>query len=133
MKLTQTHTRLALTLIGLCAAGILVTLLISGPAIAVPQPLAGILLAVLAVGGIAVPVIAALTPWSDPRRLAAVGAFALPLFSLAIFMAPNFDVFPARILCVVGLVLSFAGTVVVLFNALDQRPSQGRPAPSRFS
>lgn len=133
MKITTTHIRLALAIITVSAVAMVLTMLLHiAPMEPLPRGLDTVLPIVLAIGSVLVPMIGLFSRLAEPNRLSSVVFFILPLFSFASFLAPQLDVFPLRILCLVGAAVSFVGVIVVLFNALEQRPHRSRPAPSRF-
>lgn len=134
MKLKTEHVRLGLAAIVLSCAGMLLAFLLDDSLLARTElgGLSSVLAMVLAVGGVAVPLLCMFGRLSDPGRLRTAVFLVVPLLTMGIFLDGRFDVFPVRILCLTGLVLAFIGTVAVLFNAMEAAESKKASTPSRF-
>jgi hypothetical protein len=134
MTLNTTHVRIALAVIALCGAGMLTAILLDDTLLAHGElgGLSSVLVMVLAVGSVAVPLLGMLGSLADPGRIRSVPFLAVPLLVMAVFLDNRFNVFPVRILCLVGLVLAFVGTIAVLFNAMESKVSRKPSSPGRF-
>ncbi|MEC5192737.1 MULTISPECIES: hypothetical protein [unclassified Arthrobacter] len=134
MTLKTTHVRIVLAVIALCGAGMLTMLLLDGSLMDRTElgGLSSALMMVLALGAVALPILGMLGSLADPGRVRSVLFLVVPLLSLAIFLDDRFNVFPVRILCLVGLVLAFIGTIAVLFNAMEEKGSRKPSTPGRF-
>jgi hypothetical protein len=121
MTLTTTHVRIVLAVITLCGAGMLTAFLLDDSLLARAElgGLSSVLAMVLAVGSVAVPLLGLLGSLASPGRIRSVVFLVVPLLSMAVFLDDRFNVFPVRILCLIGLVLAFIGTIAVLFNAME--------------
>lgn len=132
MTLTKNQVRILLAGIAACGAGVLATFLFGGSLLGGElELLRPVLMAVLAIGAVGLPMLGMAGSLADPRRVRSVGFLVVPLLSLAVFLDDRFNVFPARILCLVGLILAFLGTLVVLFTAMsagEAHRSSGRPS-----
>lgn len=135
MTLKTNHVRVLLAVIALCGAGMLAAFLADDSLLARSElgGLSSVLAMVLGIGALAIPLLGLAGRLSDPTRIRSVIFLVVPLLTLAVFLDPRFDVFPVRILCLVGMILAFAGTVVVLFHAMGDKKTGARGAPSRFS
>lgn len=134
MTLNTTHVRIVLALIALCGAGMLTSILLDDSLLAGSGlgGLSSVLVMVLAVGSVALPTLGMLGSLADPGRLRSVPFLVLPLLSMAVFLDERFNVFPVRILCLIGLVLAFIGTIAVLFNAMETKGPRKPSTPGRF-
>ncbi|WP_271396027.1 hypothetical protein [Neomicrococcus lactis] len=133
MKLASSHVRMALALVALCGLGMFATFLAKGAdALGIPTSVWPTLLVALLVGTVVLPVLTLVTKFANPAKITPAIIFALGLFASAIFIDDRFDVFPARILCIINSVLCMAGAVVVLFNALDSKSPREEKAARRF-
>jgi hypothetical protein len=134
MTLNTTHVRITLAVIALCGAGMLTGILLEGSLLAHGElgGLSSVLVMVLAVGSVAVPLLGMLGSLANPSRVRSVLFLVVPLLSMAVFLDGRFNVFPVRILCLIGLVLAFIGTIAVLFNAMESKGSRKPSSPGRF-
>lgn len=135
MTLNAVHVRIVLGVVALCGAGMLATILLDGSILARSElgGLSSVLVMVLGVGAVALPALGMLGSLADPARIRSVLFLAVPLLSMAVFLDERFNVFPVRILCLIGLVLAFIGTIAVLFNALESQASSRKAgSPGRF-
>lgn len=134
MTLKTTHVRIVLAVIALCGAGMLTMLLLDDSLMERTElgGLSSALMMVLALGAVALPILGMLGSLADPGRVRSVLFLVVPLLSLAIFLDDRFNVFPVRVLCLVGLVLAFIGTIAVLFNAMEEKGARKPSTPGRF-
>ncbi len=133
MKLASSHIRIVLALVALSGLGMFATFLSRGAdAFGIPTGVWPALLVALLVGTVVFPVLALFTKLADPAKVTPAIIFALGLFASAIFLDGRFDIFPARILCIINIVLCMAGAVVVLFNALDSKNPPEEKVARRF-
>jgi hypothetical protein len=134
MTLKTPHVRIILAVIALCGAGMLATILLDDSLLDRGElgGLSSVLVMVLAVGSVALPTLGMLGTLADPGRVRSVVFLVVPLLSMAVFLDNRFNVFPVRILCLIGLVLAFIGTIAVLFNALEEKGSRKPSTPGRF-
>ncbi|WP_188535742.1 hypothetical protein [Kocuria dechangensis] len=131
--LSQNHVRVGLGVVTVLSAAALTAVLLreqgAGP---VPPGLWAVFVAALALLGVVVPLVTLLTPLSRPSSL--VPALVLLLAGLvqATFLNDRLGGFPVTVLCAVGVLVSLATGIVVLFNALDLR-RRGTAGRSRLS
>lgn len=115
MTIEASYVRTALGVVALCGLGLLVTLMSHGADnLGVQSGMWPVLMIVLAVGTVALPIIGLLGKIADSKKFVTAVIFALGLFSNAVFLDARFDVFPARVLCIIGLLLCFAGVIASL-------------------
>lgn len=135
MTLKSIHVRIVLAVIALCGAGMLSAFLTNDSLLARAElgGLSSVLAMILGIGALAVPLVGLVGRLPDPKRIRSVIFLVVPLLTLAMFLDSRFDVFPVRVLCLVGMVLAFVGTVVVLFSAMGSKDSGRQGSTSRFS
>lgn len=133
MKLSRGHLRILLLVIIVCSGGILAALL-GGvePASALPTGLDAALPILLSAGAIGLPLVALLPALSAPGRLSSAVFFVVPLFTFAVFLTPHLDLFPIRMFTIIGLLASFAGTILVVVSVGDQKQGSEAQTQSRF-
>lgn len=119
MTLSLTHVKIILAGIALCGAGMLAAFIVDGSLLATDQlgALATVLAVGLAVGAVVVPLLGLIGSLADPRRTASVVFAVVPMLTLAVFLDDLFNVFPVRVLCIVGIILSFVGAIGMLSRA----------------
>lgn len=129
--LTNMHVRAGLLVVGGSSAVSLTVLLLRG-AENLELPNAStvwlVLCAVLALGGVVLPVIGALGRFAPAHALRTPFFFLIPAMINPIFLNPQLSGFPVGILCIIACCLSLLGTIATLFNALDirQKTSSGQ-------
>ncbi|GAA1765739.1 hypothetical protein [Kocuria aegyptia] len=120
--LTQNHVRLVLITVAVLGAAALTAVLLQGRGTStVPVGLWSLLVGALAVCGVLLPLVAAATPLSRPRSVVPAVLLFLAMTSHATFLDEQLSGFPVGWLCTMGVIVSLAGTVVLLFNALGLR------------
>ncbi len=119
MTLSATHVKIILAIIALCGAGMLAAFSLDGSLLARDQlgELSTVLAVGLALGAVAVPLLGLIGSLADPRRAASVIFVVVPMLTLAVFLDDLFNVFPVRILCIVGIIVSFVGAIGMLSRA----------------
>lgn len=120
--LTRNHVRVGLGVVAVLAAAALAAVLLRGQGPGpVPPELWAVFVGALALLGVVLPLLTLLTPLSRPDSLAPALVLLLAGFAQATFLNDQLGGFPVTVLCAVGVLVSLATGVVVLFNALDLR------------
>lgn len=134
MNLNASHIRSALVAVAVCGFGQLATYMSYGSAaLGVRSDMWPVLMGVLATGTVIMPLVGMLGRLSDETktapRVVAVVALAIALLSSAVFLDARFDVFPARLFCIVSVALSFVGALTVLYSLFSDAEKRSAREP----
>ena len=129
MRLTTTHLRIALGVVGLLGLGVLAALLWGGvlPA-ALSSTQRGIVLTAAAVAAVA-PLLGAVLPVTRIERPSSAVLPALGLFGFGVLFTDALNVFPVRIIVILGGLLALAAVVAALFGGPER--AEAAEAPER--